>query len=85
MLAFHTNSLIANSTLKKNNVLLYINLLIDSPDHQKSQLFLYLNQGSQTQLTWGLPKVEPGSGLAASNIAQKKRAQLTQSKLKIGL
>jgi hypothetical protein len=47
--------------------------------------FQPLEQGSQTHLTWGPPKVEPGSGWAASNIAQKKRAQLTQSKLMIGL
>ena len=44
-----------------------------------------LGQGSQTHLTWGPLEVESWSGWAASNIPQKKGAQLTQSKLMIGL
>ena len=44
-----------------------------------------LEQGSQTQLTWGPLEVESGSGWAASSMPQKKVAQLTQSKLMIGL
>ena len=38
-----------------------------------------LKQGPPSQLTWGPPEVESGSGWAASNIPQKKGAQLTQS------
>ncbi len=34
--------------------------------------FIHVEQGSQTQLTWGLLKVESGSGWAALNIPQKK-------------
>ena len=44
-----------------------------------------LDQGSQTLVTWGPPMVESGSGWAVSNIQQKKGAQLTQTKLMIGL
>ena len=40
-------------------------------------LDLHLEQVSQTQLTWGPPEVEPGSGWAASSIPLKKGAQLT--------
>ena len=45
----------------------------------------YLEQGSQTQLPWGPPEVEFGSGWAASIMPQKIGAQLTQSKIMIGL
>ena len=44
-----------------------------------------LEQGSQTHLTWGPLEVESGSGWATSSIPQNKGAQLTQSKLMIGL
>jgi hypothetical protein len=46
---------------------------------------LCLDQGSQTQFSWGPLEVESGSGWAVSSIPQKKVAQLTQSKLMIGL
>ena len=46
---------------------------------------IHVEQRYQTQLTWGPLEVESGSGWATSSIPQKKVAQLTQSKLMIGL